>query len=198
MRTLILFAHPRLERSKFHKVLLKKIPVHPSLTLVDLYEEYPDFNIDIEKEKQRLLDHDVIVWQHPIYWYSCPPLMKQWIDIVLEFGWAYGPGGTALAGKKVFNLVTTGGAAEAYQHEGRNRFTLREFLAPFDQTATLCKMQYLAPFAIMGTHRLDAQQAKQAADQYERLLQALLNDEIDPDHAATLPLLNAVLDKLNN
>lgn len=198
MKTLILFAHPRLERSKFNKALLQMIPKHKDLTFVDLYEEYPDFNIDIDKEKQRLLQHDVIIWQHPIYWYSCPPLLKQWIDMVLEFGWAYGPGGTALAGKKVFNCVTTGGAAEAYQHEGRNRYTLREFLAPFDQTATLCKMKYLPPFAIMGTHRLDAEHARTAVDQYGRLLHALLNDEIDLNNTANLPFLNQALEKLND
>lgn len=198
MKTLILFAHPRLERSKFNKALIAKVPAHQDLTFIDLYEAYPDFNIDIETEKQRLLDHDLVIWQHPIYWYSCPPLLKQWIDMVLEFGWAYGPGGNALQGKKIFNCVTTGGASEAYQHEGRNRFTLREFLAPFDQTAYLCKMKYLPPFAIMGTHRLNAEQSRAAVDQYERMLHALLNNEIDLDAATGLELMNKALEQLND
>jgi glutathione-regulated potassium-efflux system ancillary protein KefG len=154
MKTLILFAHPRLEKSKINKALLARVPKHPDLYFNDLYEAYPDFNIDINREKELLVQHDMIIWQHPFYWYSCPPLLKQWIDLVLEFGWAYGPGGNSLVGKKIFNAVTTGGATEAYRHEGRNRFTVQEFLAPFDQTAHLCKMQYLPPFAIQGTNRL--------------------------------------------
>lgn len=117
MKTLILFAHPRLEKSKINNALLARIPQHADLTFNDLYETYPDFNIDVEREKELLLGHDVILWQHPFYWYSCPPLLKQWIDLVLEFEWAYGPGGNALQGKKIFKVITTGGASEAYQHE---------------------------------------------------------------------------------
>lgn len=198
MKTLILFAHPRLERSRFNKALLERIPKHPDLTVADLYELYPDFNIDIAKEKERLATHEMIIWQHPIYWYSCPPLLKQWIDMVLEFQWAYGPGGNALAGKKVFNCVTTGGTTDAYQHEGRNRFTLREFLSPFDQTAHLCKMTYLPPFAIMGTHRLTESELQLALAQYENLLDAILLNKINWEEAARYPFLNQALEALNS
>ena len=57
-----------------------------------MYEKYPDFNIDVDYEKKLLEKNQIIIWQHPFYWYSAPPLLKQWIDLVLEFGWAYGPG----------------------------------------------------------------------------------------------------------
>ncbi len=70
------------------------------------------------------------MWHHPIYWYSCPPLLKQWIDLVLEVGWAYGKGGEQLRGKWILNAVSSGGSREVYQEEGRNRYTLRQFLAP--------------------------------------------------------------------
>jgi glutathione-regulated potassium-efflux system ancillary protein KefG len=197
MKTLILFAHPRLEKSKINKALLARLPEHPDLSFNDLYEAYPDFNIDIDREKELLVQHDMIIWQHPFYWYSCPPLLKQWIDLVLEFGWAYGPGGNALVGKKIFNAVTTGGATEAYQHEGRNRFTVREFLAPFDQTAHLCKMQYLPPFAIQGTHRLSDDQLIKAVDQYGRLLQMILNDQLDLTAVSALPFMNQAVETSN-
>lgn len=193
MKTLILFAHPRLERSKFNKSMLNRIPKHPDISFVDLYEWYPDFNIDIEKEKSRLVAHDLIIWHHPIYWYSCPPLLKQWMDMVLEFQWAYGPGGNALAGKKVFNCVTTGGAGDAYQHEGRNRFTLREFLAPFDQTAYLCKMDYFPPYAIMGTHRLSQDDMHKALLDFEEFMMAVVEDRIDWNAAKQLTFLNQAL-----
>ena len=150
---LVLFAHPLFERSRINKALIIEIQ-HHHVTFHDLYELYPDFNIHIEHEKKILLTHDIIIWHHPLYWYSCPPLLKQWIDMVLEVGWAYGPGGNALEGKKVIQVITTGGPQAAYQASGNNRHTLREFLKPFEQTVKLCRMHYLPPFVTHGTHRL--------------------------------------------
>lgn len=170
LKVLILFAHPRLEKSRINRRLLASIPKDLPITLHDLYENYPDFNIDVEAEKRLLLEHDVLLWHHPFYWYSCPPLLKQWIDVVLELGWAYGPGGNQLAGKRVFNVITTGGTQEAYTHEGRNRYTISELLAPFDQTAFLCKMTYLPPYTIQGTHRLSDAEVEEQAQRFERML----------------------------
>ncbi|HLO81762.1 MAG TPA: NAD(P)H-dependent oxidoreductase [Chitinophagaceae bacterium] len=196
-KTLILFAHPRLEKSRSNKALLARIKPSPNLTFNDLYEEYPDFNIDVEREKKLLLEHDVIIWQHPFFWYSCPPLLKQWIDLVLELGWAYGPGGTALKGKIIFNAVTTGGSVEAYKPTGHNRFTVRQYLYPFDQTANLCKMIYLAPFAVQGTHKLTSEKLTQLADQYERLLHLLTHDQLDIEAAIKAEFLNDILEQIN-
>ena len=148
-KVLILFAHPRLEKSIANAALLMGIPRHNAITFHDLYESYPDFNVDIKFEKSLLLSHDVIIWHHPFYWYSAPPLLKQWIDLVLEYGWAYGKGGDKLQGKLIFNVLTSGGKKEVYHAEGRNRYTVREFLRPFEQTARLCHMNYLPPFVGM-------------------------------------------------
>lgn len=178
-KVLVLFAHPRLEKSRVNKKLLEAIPGDLPVTLHDLYERYPDFNIDVEAEKSLLLAHEVVIWHHPFYWYSCPPLLKQWIDMVLELGWAYGPGGTRLEGKIAFNAVTTGGTREAYAHEGRNRYTIREFLAPFDQTAVLCRMQYLQPFVIQGTHRLTDVQLEEQAGRYVQMLRGAVAGEFN-------------------
>ncbi|MCC6412044.1 MAG: NAD(P)H-dependent oxidoreductase, partial [Saprospiraceae bacterium] len=139
LRILLLFAHPRYEDSIVNQRLVEAVSDLPFVTFNDLYENYPDFDIDINCEQQLLLEHDIVVWHHPMYWYSCPPLMKQWIDLVLEHGWAYGRTGDKLAGKRVFNAITVGGSKEVYQQDGRNRFTVNEFLRPFDQTATLCR-----------------------------------------------------------
>jgi glutathione-regulated potassium-efflux system ancillary protein KefG len=189
-RILILFAHPRYERSANNAILLKHIPDSEDITLHDLYERYPDFHIDVEFEKKLLTDHEVIIWQHPFYWYSAPPLLKQWIDIVLEFGWAYGPGGTNLKGKIIFNTITAGGQRSAYSKEGHNRFTIKELLAPFDQTATLCKMIYLPPFALHGTHRLTKDEAMHTAGQYRRLIELLHQGDFSVEEAQSFPYLN--------
>lgn len=177
LKILILFAHPRLEKSRINRKLLDSIPAGLPVTVHDLYELYPDFNIDVEAEKKLLLEHDVIIWQHPFYWYSCPPLLKQWIDMVLELGWAYGPGGIQLSGKYALNVITTGGTEEAYSHEGRNRYTIEELLAPFNQTAFLCKMTYLPAYAIQGTHRLTDEELDSEAHQYGLILQKIASGE---------------------
>jgi glutathione-regulated potassium-efflux system ancillary protein KefG len=169
-RVLVLFAHPRLEKSRANRKLIAQVPVDERITFVDLYDRYPDFNIDIAAEQSQLAAHDVVVWHHPLYWYSAPPLVKQWIDLVLAFGWAYGPGGTALRGKALCHVVTTGGAEAAYQHEGMHGWTLSEFLRPLERTATLCGIRWLPPFAVHGTHRLSDEELDAAARRYAQLL----------------------------
>ncbi|VXD11846.1 NAD(P)H-dependent oxidoreductase [Marinoscillum sp. 108] len=173
-KILVLFAHPKFERSRVNKLLVEKIRKRSSVTFHDLYERYPDFNIDVVFEKELLAKHDIIIWHHPFYWYSCPPLMKQWIDVVLEFKWAYGPEGNALKGKQALNVLTLGGSREVYCAEGRNHFTVNEFLRPFEQTARLCGMDYLPPFAVLGTHRLSDNDLAKYAAQYDALITLLL------------------------
>jgi glutathione-regulated potassium-efflux system ancillary protein KefG len=180
-RILILFAHPRLERSVNNQLLVRHIPETPEITFHDLYEKYADFNINLEYEKKLLLNHDIVVFQHPFYWYSYPPLLKQWIDIVLEFGWAYGPGGEALKGKILFCAITTGGQRAAYSRDGHNRFTINELLAPVNQTASLCKMIYLPPFVVHGTHRISPDDLQKEAASYGLLLKKLSEGNFTPE-----------------
>jgi glutathione-regulated potassium-efflux system ancillary protein KefG len=197
-KILILFAHPRFERSQNNAILLNSIPNIPEITLHDLYEKYPDFNINIEYEKELLADHQIIIWQHPFYWYSCPPLLKQWIDLVLEFGWAYGPGGNALQGKIVFNSITTGGQRSAYSKDGHNRFTIKELLTPFDQTAYLCKMVYLPPFALQGTHRAAMEETISMAKQYNSILERLATGNFNVDEIKPFAFLNDWISNVKN
>jgi glutathione-regulated potassium-efflux system ancillary protein KefG len=170
---LILFAHPALEKSRVHRRLLRSLPDLPGLTLNDLYEHYPDYNVDVRREQELLLAHEIIVFQHPFYWYSVPPLLKQWQDLVLEHGWAYGSKGTVLRGKQTLHVISTGGSAAAYQPQGDNHFTVRALLAPWEQTARLCGMEFLPPFVIHGTHRLTPSDLDSVADRYREFLVGL-------------------------
>lgn len=154
------------------------------VTVDDLYERYPDFDVDVRREQRLLEEHDVILLQHPLYWYSVPALLKQWLDLVLEHGWAYGSGGTALAGKWMLNAVTAGGGAGAYGDAGGGGFTVRSMLAPIEHTARLCQMRYLPPFVIYGTHQLERLEIEQRAADYVRLVEALRDQRVDLDVAA--------------
>jgi glutathione-regulated potassium-efflux system ancillary protein KefG len=189
-RILILFAHPALEKSRVHSRLLHHCRHLEGITFHDLYQSYPDFDIDIKREQSLLLKHDIIIWQHPFYWYSSPPILKQWQDLVLEHGWAYGSGGDKLSGKWIFNALTCGGPKRVYCQEGRNRYTIPQLLAPFDQTATLCRMHYLPPFVVDGTHKLSHGDIEMFAVQYEQILVSLVNDRISVDEWKTLHYLN--------
>ncbi len=190
-RVLVNFAHPVLERSRVNRRLLEAISDLEGVTVHDLYEAYPTLHIDVACEQELLVAHDVIVFQHPFYWYSTPALLKEWQDLVLEHGWAYGQGGTRLRGKLTFNALTTGGPQMAYRRDGYNRYTIRELLAPWDQTAHLCGMRFLAPFVVHAALRVrvddDVAEARAA---YRRLLEALRDDRIDLERAAAAATLN--------
>ena len=174
-KVLVVFAHPALERSLVHNALLKKILGVASITFNDLYEHYPDFCIDVAREQSLLLEHDVIVFQHPFYWYSVPPLLKQWFDLVLEHDFAYGHKGSALRGKYWQSVISTGGSESAYKDEGYNHGSMTSFLSPLRATADLCGMHFLPSAVIYGSHHLENDRPLLEAhcDHYGQLLRCL-------------------------
>ncbi len=182
-RILVLFAHPALHKSRVNRQMISAIEDLEDITFHNLYEEYPDFHIDVNREQDLLLKHDIYIWQHPFYWYSSPSIIKEWIDLVLKHGFAYGRKGTALKGKMIFSAITAGGRREVYQEGNMNNFTIPQFLAPFMQTASLCNMIYLPPFVVHGTHLLSEDEIRKAALDYRKILislrdQLFSNDEI--------------------
>lgn len=179
-RILVLFAHPSPGRSEINVHLASAADAHPQTTFVDLYGEYPDYRIDIDKEQQRLCEHDVIVFLFPMYWYSTPALLKEWQDLVLEYGFAYGHEGTALAGKYFVCACTAGGAGSAYAAEGYNHHSLRDLLVPLEQTATLCHMRYIPPFALFGSRTaVDEGRRETHVQAFSRLLDQLSQSSLD-------------------
>jgi glutathione-regulated potassium-efflux system ancillary protein KefG len=195
-RILILFAHPALEKSRVNGVLVRAVRDLDGVTFHDLYEVYPEFDIDVKREQGLLEAHDVVVLQHPFFWYSTPAILKEWQDLVLEHGWAYGHAGTALSGKKVLSVVTTGGREVAYQQDGHNRFTMRQLLAPIEQTAYLCGMDYLPPFVVHGTHGIEMPEIEAFAREYRRALEALRDGALDLEAARAQARLNFDLDSI--
>jgi len=195
-RVLILFAHPALEKSRVHRRLVQEVPPLAGVTFHDLYEAYPDFDVDIEREQKLLVEHDVFVFQFPFFWYSTPPLVKQWEDLVLEHGWAYGSQGTALRGKRVLSIITTGGREAAYQPDGYNRHTIRQLLAPVEQSARLCGIRVHPPWVVFGTHQMAVPEIERAAVRYRHLIAALHDDAIDFDAVDEAPVLNPVVEGL--
>lgn len=178
-RVLVLFAHPGQRHSKVNVMMAKTARSVDGITFADLYAEYPTFNIDIDAEQARLLEHDVIVLQFPVYWYSTPSLLKEWQDLVLEYGFAYGHDGDRLKGKTVLVAATAGGDEEAYSIHGRNHFNLRTLLSPLEQTANLCQMHFAPPFILFAASQaaLDGRGDRHVSA-YRSLLEALRDDRI--------------------
>ena len=102
--------------------------------------------------------------------------------------------GDALHGKVFLCAITAGGAEAAYRAEGYNHFTIRELLQPLEQTAMLCGMTYLPPFALFGSRTAieEGRVGRHIAD-WVWLLEAIRDDRIDIPGAQELPQLNSVL-----
>ena len=170
---LVLAAHPHIENSRVNRVLTQAAAALNArdVEVRDLYALYPDYLIDIEAEQAALARARLIVWQHPIHWYNMPALMKLWVDDVLTFGWAYGPGGEALKGKDLWLVASTGGPQDSYRPDSYNRYFFDAFLPPYEQTAELCGMRFVPPLVMHGAHRVsDADLAEHSRLYTSRLL----------------------------
>ena len=177
MSILIQFIHPYPHRSKVNRALLAAVQELPGVKVNDLYAAYPDLQVDVEREQALLREADWVVFQHPFYWYSAPALLKEWIDVVLEQGFAYGAGATALQHKTWLHSVTTGMQGHAYTSEGINRSTMTELLKPFERTARFCGMKWMEPLIFHGAYDTDELRIEQHALALRNLLQTLTEEK---------------------
>lgn len=121
-----------METSVINKRWVEELKKYPDkYTVHELYKVFPDGNIDVEKEQNLVERHENPVFQFPIYWFNCPPLLKQWFDEVFTYGWAYGSGGDTLRNRKVALAISAGIRKEDYSETGRYRHTLDQILLPF-------------------------------------------------------------------
>ncbi|MBT9596363.1 MAG: NAD(P)H-dependent oxidoreductase [Vitreoscilla sp.] len=189
----VLVAHPRLEQSRVNRALLRAAQGLPPgrAEVRNLYALYPDYLIDVDAERAALAAARLVVWQFPFQWYGMPPLLKLWLDEVFGFGWAYGPGGTALRGKDLWLAVSTGGGQDAYHPSGHNRHFIDAFWPPAEQTAALAGMRFLPPLVLHGAHRVDDATVRDHAALYAERLASYPAwpeiDELEPDLSCAVP-----------
>ena len=175
-KILLIFVHPEPETSVANSIMLKKVQDLEHVTVHDLYARYPDFFIDVQYEHQLLLEHDIIVFQHPLFMYSCPALLKEWMDRVLGKGFAFGDN-SALEGKYWRSVITTGGAEKAFAASGYNKYPMQEILQPFELTASLCRMHWIEPLVLHWARHVSDVDRYQHAEQFRSWLQHPLNNE---------------------
>lgn len=170
-RTLLVFAHPALERGRVNPAMADAVRDLPGLTVHDLYETYPDFTVDVPAEHKRLLAHDLIVLQFPLYWFSMPSLLKEWMDLAWSRGFAFGDG-ARLKGRTLLCAVSTGANRDAYEN-GVYRFPINDFLRPLEQTARYCGLKWAEPFVLHGRDAMDPGRLEAGARRYRDRIEAL-------------------------
>lgn len=171
--TLVLLAHPYPDRSRANRALTRSLDGLADVEVRSLYDLYPDFAIDAAAEREALAAAATIVWQHPIFWYSVPALLKLWFEKVLTPGWAWGPGGDALRGKRCFWVVTTGGDELDYSPSGIHRHPFESFAPAIRQTAEFCGMVWVDPLVVPEARQLDDDALAAWGVRYRARLEAL-------------------------
>lgn len=192
-KILILFAHPAIQKSRIHRKLGETARAVEGITFHDLYHLFPDFYIPVKREQKMLQEHDIIIFQHPLYWYSCPSLLKEWMDLVLEHNFAFGNTGDRLKGKAFLSVISTGGSSRVYNESGSRHYTIPQILAPFHQTAILCGMYYLPPFVVHGSHLLTKPGIIEYCNLYQKLLIALRDEELNPENVPSATYINELI-----
>ncbi len=172
---LIVIAHPYLKRSHANKQLLAEVSKLQQVVIDDLYERYADFHIDVKAEQKLLNKAKLVIFQFPIYWYNVPALLKQWQEVVLTRGFAFGhkDEDTMLKGKFCFAVVTAGHKRLSYQDGGDDCYALEDFLRPLEQLAYHCDMHYYSPLALYQAHLATTAELRQKGDEYRQRLQEL-------------------------
>jgi glutathione-regulated potassium-efflux system ancillary protein KefF len=169
---LVLYAHPAAHLSRVNSRMVHAARGVPNVTVHDLYGTYPDFDVDVPREQALMAGADLVVFQHPVQWFGMPSLMKEWIDTVLEHGWAFGQGGTALRGKDYLLVVTSGGPEVSSRPDGSPDDASAAFLPPFQQTAELCGMRWNAPLVFHGARHADNDAVDAHVEKYRQHLAA--------------------------
>lgn len=137
-KTLMILAHPNIENSLGNKIISESFAQLAHTEVRDLTQLYPNFKIDIASEQKALLNADIIIFQYPLFWYNVPAILKEWIDQVFQYGFAFGQDSYQLKGKKIIVSFTMGGSNKDYPKE-----IVEKILFPFQGLAKYCKMDYL-------------------------------------------------------
>jgi glutathione-regulated potassium-efflux system ancillary protein KefF len=146
---LIIHAHPYPGRSRAGRALLDAVRDLPGLEVRSLYDLYPDFDIDVDDERAALQRADLVVWLHPVYWYSVPGMLKHWFDVVLVRQLTVGAG-DGLRGKHCLWVTTTGGQSSSFSADGIHQLSFDQIEAPIRQTARFCGMTWEKPLTLFG------------------------------------------------
>ncbi|GAE84409.1 NAD(P)H-dependent oxidoreductase [Bacteroides reticulotermitis] len=155
MKTIVILAHPYFgQASHINKSWIETLSkTNPEISIHNLYEKYPDWQIDVPAEQNLISGYDRIIFQYPFQWYNMPPLLKKWIDEVFLQGWAYGQGGDKLVGKEIGVAISTAGISDVYTESGFG--TIEQLLKPMASTTKFVGATYIGHHAFLGAYTAD-------------------------------------------
>lgn len=153
MKKLIIVSHPNIQDSVINKRWVKELEKYPEqFTVHNIYNTYPDGKIDIEREQKLIEAHDTLILQYPLYWFNCPPLLKQWLDDVFTYGWAYGSTGDKMKDKKIALAISAGIEEVDFQEDETWKVTIEQLILPFKTTALYTKSNFKGHFVLYNSH----------------------------------------------
>lgn len=169
-KALVLVAHPSLKQSTANRIICENLQLEEDIVVHNLYDHYPYFHIDVKREQELLRAHNLIVFQHPFFWYSMPALLKLWMDEVLTSGFAYGSNGEALRNKHFLLSITTGSDFGSYSDSGTHSHSIEQFLIPYKQISQLCQMNWCEPKILFSSRKTESSEIKTHAEQLIKLI----------------------------
>ncbi|GGA11407.1 putative NAD(P)H oxidoreductase YrkL [Paenibacillus marchantiophytorum] len=178
MKILVIAAHPNLRESRVNKRWVTELHKYPEhVTVHELYAAYPGKTIDIEREQALIAEHDRLVLQFPLQWYSTPAMLKQWVDDVFTTSWLFSHGGRKVAGKELILAISIGGAEATYQAGGLIGYTISELMRPLQALANQINLTLLPYFTLYGAVKATDEEIEISAAQYA---QYIVTPELNP------------------
>lgn len=168
----MILAHPRLEDSIGNKIISSNLADN-NTEIRHLDKLYPDFKIDIKAEQKALLSADIVIFQYPLFWYSMPAIMKEWIDQVIQYGFAFGKDSYNLENKKLIVSFTIGSPIKDYPQE-----VIQKIAFPFKGLASYCKLEYVGEIFCTDINAYSdgaKEKAIQSANNHSQKLLELIN-----------------------
>ncbi len=154
---LLISGHPDLKSSYANKTILDAMRADANISIRRLDALYPDFQIDVKAEQGSLLDADLVILQFPLYWSSYPAIMKQWLDAVFTYNFAFGPEGDKLLDKKLILSITCGAEANSYAEGGFNFFSIEQYLQAALHPIKAAKMQIVDTIITYEMNAIEAE-----------------------------------------
>ncbi|GHP13604.1 NAD(P)H dehydrogenase [Lentilactobacillus fungorum] len=177
MKTLILISHPKLADSATQEFLKTAGKSQTNVAFEYIDDLYKGTKIDIVQEQQRLIKYNRMVFQFPLYWYSSPASLKQYMDDV--FTRKFVVANHLLRNKELGIVVTLGDAEAEFQAGGSEHFTISELLRPFEAFANKAGMTYLKPFVVSQFGYLEEEQKELLLVDYLQYVSAQMPLSLD-------------------
>ena len=168
-KTLVIFAHPHFEHSHANVELIKAYENVENLTFKDLYEEYPDLHIASFRERKRIRDFERLIFHFPLIWFSCPPLLKLWIDEVFDIKWMTETD-HPLLNKDALIIVTIGGKEENYTDKGLYETTVSDLMKFLTLSLKVNNIEVKKILAVHNADDLDKNSLAKFASQIKQIL----------------------------